>query len=61
MTAIYILVSDILAVTITLPHILMRILLPKLLIIITEAHERKDDLEKNNIKSGLQQAVHVAL
>lgn len=60
-TAIYILVNDISEVTITLPHIFMRILLPKLLIIITEAHKREDDLEKNNIKSGLQQAVHVAL
>lgn len=39
----------------------MRIFLPKLLIIIIEAHKWKYDLKKNNIKSWLQQDVHVTL
>lgn len=37
----------------------MRILIPEPLIIVREAHQWKDNLKKNNIKSWLQLTVHI--
>lgn len=47
--------------TITLPDIFMGILIPKLLIIVIEAHKGENYLKKQTIKSRLQQRIHTIL
>lgn len=47
--------------TIAFSHVLMWVFLPKLLVIVIEAHKRKYYFKEEDIKSWLQQVVHTIL
>lgn len=47
--------------TIALSHVLMRVFIPKLLVIVIEAHKRENYFKEKDIKPWLQQIVHTIL